>query len=720
MSPPALRISGQPARLGKRIGAGGEGDVYFVDGRANEAVKLYKDGLRDQREAKVRAMVSGRLSERTSLVAFPLEVATDSSGRFAGFAMRLVSACRPIHELYGPKSRKIQFPKADYRFLVRAAQNVARAVAAVHEIDCIIGDFNHSGVLVSTNATIALIDADSFQFRSGNQLFRCIVGTEDFTPPELHGAKLGEVERTKAHDHFGLAVAIFQLLAMGRHPYAGRCPDADLSLGESIAQNRFAFSVARRDQTRTTPPPGSIRLEDFPPPIAQAFEAAFGLHPDNRPTAAQWVAMLQQLESELQHCTRVSGHYYPASSAGCPWCRLANQSGIDLFPVQHPVETGPGQPHFDLESLTSALRTLVLPSIEDLIPAQALSSGTPPPAAANARTTHRKRRWARSLWAIVPLVGFAWMPSLVLFWLFGVAIVAMYVIAAKPDETPLIQAFVAADARVQEAALAYLRAIGYVDALSLRAELEGWVDQYRGLDRELATERARLQSTRQSRHLQAYLDGFLIRRAKISGIGPAKTATLASFGIESAADVTRLAILAVPGFGDALTGKLLQWRQSHESKFRYNAQQDTSDEQADLALRAALATKRVAIQTKLRAGLANLKLAHTKLGTANALSYSPLRSALESRMAAEQACVELKVVVPTRKTIEVSVPRRVPRAPSNVSSPVRPLAAHAQSPACPQCGSLMVLRTIRSGAKAGHQFWGCSQFPGCRGSRNFP
>lgn len=33
---------------------------------------------------------------------------------------------------------------------------------------------------------------------------------------------------------------------------------------------------------------------------------------------------------------------------------------------------------------------------------------------------------------------------------------------------------------------------------------------------------------------------------------------------------------------------------------------------------------------------------------------------------------------------------------------------------CPQCGSAMALRTAKSGANAGKQFWGCSTFPRCR------
>jgi restriction system protein len=39
------------------------------------------------------------------------------------------------------------------------------------------------------------------------------------------------------------------------------------------------------------------------------------------------------------------------------------------------------------------------------------------------------------------------------------------------------------------------------------------------------------------------------------------------------------------------------------------------------------------------------------------------------------------------------------------------------SPFCPLCKSSMVRRTAKKGTNAGSQFWGCSQFPACRGTR---
>ncbi len=38
------------------------------------------------------------------------------------------------------------------------------------------------------------------------------------------------------------------------------------------------------------------------------------------------------------------------------------------------------------------------------------------------------------------------------------------------------------------------------------------------------------------------------------------------------------------------------------------------------------------------------------------------------------------------------------------------------SPNCPKCGTEMILRTAKSGANQGEKFWGCSNYPQCRGT----
>ena len=47
-----------------------------------------------------------------------------------------------------------------------------------------------------------------------------------------------------------------------------------------------------------------------------------------------------------------------------------------------------------------------------------------------------------------------------------------------------------------------------------------------------------------------------------------------------------------------------------------------------------------------------------------------------------------------------------------------PAAAAAAATTCPTCSSSMVRRVAKRGDKAGNAFWGCSNYPSCRGTRS--
>ncbi len=53
----------------------------------------------------------------------------------------------------------------------------------------------------------------------------------------------------------------------------------------------------------------------------------------------------------------------------------------------------------------------------------------------------------------------------------------------------------------------------------------------------------------------------------------------------------------------------------------------------------------------------------------------------------------------------------------NKAASVPPAVTIAGTPACPVCQSAMVKRTAKRGANSGNAFWGCSQYPGCKGTR---
>lgn len=63
---------------------------------------------------------------------------------------------------------------------------------------------------------------------------------------------------------------------------------------------------------------------------------------------------------------------------------------------------------------------------------------------------------------------------------------------------------------------------------------------------------------------------------------------------------------------------------------------------------------------------------------------------------------------------------RTVQTPGQESASVAAPATTAEpsvAPACPKCGGEMTMRTARRGENVGQTFWGCTQFPRCRGTR---
>lgn len=52
---------------------------------------------------------------------------------------------------------------------------------------------------------------------------------------------------------------------------------------------------------------------------------------------------------------------------------------------------------------------------------------------------------------------------------------------------------------------------------------------------------------------------------------------------------------------------------------------------------------------------------------------------------------------------------------SNIDSVISPVLKETKVPNCPKCGKPMVLRTSHYGSNQWHKFWGCSDYPLCKG-----
>ncbi|TRZ54245.1 hypothetical protein D4S03_00415, partial [bacterium] len=223
MTGPFFDSNGIRIHLGRKIGSGGEGNVFETSSSGHTLVaKIYHKPLDTEKQEKLRLMVHGCNDDLKAISAWPTAlVHHGQKGPVCGFLMPRIAECEPIHKLYGPSHRKEVFPEADWKFLVRAAQNLASAFYVIHKYGYVIGDVNEGNILVNHHACVRLIDCDSLQVQTREHVWYCEVGVAQFTPPEIQNSKDFRMLRSKNHDNFGLAILIFLILFMGRHPFSG-------------------------------------------------------------------------------------------------------------------------------------------------------------------------------------------------------------------------------------------------------------------------------------------------------------------------------------------------------------------------------------------------------------------------------------------------------------------------------------------------------------------
>ena len=598
---------GQTLHLAKQIGKGGEGAVFETREHVDIAVKLYWPKNAAARKEKVAAMATAGWAKVNPIVAFPIDVLFGPNGSFAGYVMKKIGGHKPIHLLYSPTSRKVEFQKAQYPFLVRAAQNIAKAVASVHATGCVIGDVNHSGFLVSDAATSVLIDSDSFQVIAANKSFFCQVGTPEYTPAEMQGGKFDRIKRTHNHDNFGLAVLIFQLLFLGKHPFAGRYSGSgDMPLERAIGEFRFAYSSSPNNMQ---PPPGAPLLSDFSDEIASFFELAFGKTGlTARPSATDWVNALKKLEGALNQCSNDRNHHHVVGRP-CPWCRMETQNpGFIAFSSISNITIDPTT--VDVAGLLAIIRGVPDPGPPPNIQSVVASPFNPVSTQATIEILSQiKRRAALAIGAaafgtvLVFFGGSAVLPGWILI---GAGIISGFMEPTAIETVRQRRARTeAAYKTIQET---WDTQTGNQKFLSLRSESENLVRSLADLPNEQRRSLAELEAKKRELQLVRFLDRFLISDAKIRKIGSARKALMASYGIETAADINLNRVQSIPGFGGSLAANLVVWRDGLARRFVFNPSEPLNSQDV-AALKFRLSQKRQDLEKKLRISATALKQA---------------------------------------------------------------------------------------------------------------
>lgn len=552
----------------RELGRGGEGTVYELSSHPGLVLKHYNEPLTTDKTNKLRQMVAMKNSNIEAYAAWPQDLILDDYGMFCGFVMKKLSGYVPLHMIFSPLDRKRMFPDKGYNFLMHVARNLATAFYKLHEAGLIVGDVNEGNILVSSSGLVAFIDCDSFQVKGTSGYFYCEVGVPRYTPPEL--LKLGSFEqvvRTVNTDSFSLAVLIFQLLFLGRHPFAGRHRSAaDLDEETAIRQKQFAYSLDNKKR-KLSPPNDSLPITSLDDAIVAHFHQAFEL--DERPVPAQWITALDHQLSELVTCAASRLHTYPSKLEECPWCKFRRERGIMYFLDDSYLHANTILS--DIESFVNGFKLeklelkkwngqLIFPNL-------------------TARPIEKKffRYRAIKIWGSILTVALGYILFNVSFsWLLFCAIVIPVLFRFSPwakklqaERARRKNEFERLHKQLHKLIADYDHPADldiYNKQLTL---LQKYVHDFRRLPDELERRKKVMEEEVYNEQLDNFLRRFYLDEHAITSFGPAKKNSLLTHGIRTAADIAKLQSVKVPGIGPANIEILRSWRRQLANEFVY-------------------------------------------------------------------------------------------------------------------------------------------------------
>ena len=553
---------------GRELGRGGEGAVYDLQQNSSFVLKKYNDTLSADKVAKLKYMVAMRGPAIETYAAWPVNIAIDDQGAVCGFVMNKLIGYAPLHMIFSPMDRKKLFPDRGYNFLVHVARNLATAFHKLHEAGLVVGDVNEGNILVNGSGMVAFIDCDSFQVRENDKYYFCEVGVPRYTPPELLGqTAFNHVIRTVNTDSFSLAVLIFQLLFLGRHPFAGKHKlAADLDEEKAIKQKQFAYSLENK-RKKLHPPTDSFPISNLPDDVIDLFHKAF--EQDERPAPAEWVKALDSLLADMVTCSESRLHTYPAKLTDCPWCAFKDQRGILYFlDDTHSHATAALQ---DIEKFVNGFNPEKLELKKwSPLPFPHLS---PTPITRQFHSYKASKRWTSS--AIIVACLTLYFVFYVSAWIFVFAAVLPVLIHYFSGWTRKIKAELSRLTneykRCSEALERMIREHDnppdlskYLDGLKT---LNNYVNEFRNLPQEYERLKIKMEEDIFNQYLDEYLSAYEIAHFTIPTFGASKKTALLSAGIVSAADISKLQTIKVPGIGPKNIQVLNDWRRQMAGGF---------------------------------------------------------------------------------------------------------------------------------------------------------
>ena len=288
--------AGNPIVPGRKLGEGGEGAVYLVEGQPDSVVKIWHPGrVPPDADARIRYMVNNPVIPDLGpawRITWPQHPVMEN-GVIAGYTMPMLDFSvpwAPIVQYYNrmaaqrtqiDQGRELRLDDRE-----RMAMNLALAFRGVHKAGYVIGDVNDKCVEANRQNDVAMLDCDGYGFTdlATGRAFSNNMGQPEFQAPEAQG---NLSNRTQEQDLFGLAVLIFLLLT-GYHPYTitGQHAQDYPTHGDRISN--WLFPAA--DQNLTAPQPYCDAWDTLTDRQIELFMRCFDQRyaGQPRPTPQEW------------------------------------------------------------------------------------------------------------------------------------------------------------------------------------------------------------------------------------------------------------------------------------------------------------------------------------------------------------------------------------------------------------------------------------------------
>ena len=322
--------------LTQEMADSGEAKVWHTNFNGYLA-KIYHNP-HNERVDKLQLMVRNRPSDPNAHLnhisfAWPYSILEDNQGEVVGFLMPEVVGSETLLKICTPIMRRKYKLETNWYFLHVVARNIAAIIQAIHLKGYVLGDIKLENILVNNRALPTIIDTDSFQVSDpySGKIYRCLVGSEGFTPAELIGVNIADVDQTEVHDRFRLGVVIYYLLFSGP-PFRGLWQGAGDSLEQSelIRRGLWPFSGDKLLVPSNTTIPLNILHPDLHALFLRCFNEGHKF-PHRRPTAKEWCDTLEAALNEVIRCGKVDNHYYSRRYGKCYWCERFSDLNLDIF-----------------------------------------------------------------------------------------------------------------------------------------------------------------------------------------------------------------------------------------------------------------------------------------------------------------------------------------------------------------------------------------------------